>query len=49
MAGCHTPAIRGRDVDAAIAATRRSPVASFPAEPDQAMLEEIHRSMQLAA
>lgn len=49
MAGCHTPAIRGRHVAAAIAATRRSPVASFPPEPDQALLDEINRTLQVAA
>jgi hypothetical protein len=49
MAGCHTPAIRGRHVAAAIGATRRSPGASFPREPDQAVLDEIHRALQIAA
>jgi flavorubredoxin len=41
MAGCHTPAIRGRHVHDALAATRRSPTADFPPEPDQAVLNEL--------
>jgi flavorubredoxin len=41
MAGCHTPAIGATKVAQAIAATRRSPVAEFEPEPDQATLELI--------
>jgi flavorubredoxin len=51
MAGCHTPGIIGRErVDAAIAATRRSPTAEIQPAPDQALLDEIQRAvMGLAA
>lgn len=42
MAGCHTPVIAGRKyVDAAIAATRRSPTAVIEPQPDQSVLEQI--------
>jgi flavorubredoxin len=49
MAGCHTPAIAGRHVAAAIEATRRSPVADVPAQPDQCVLEQILGAVGLAA
>ncbi|NNE12128.1 MAG: MBL fold metallo-hydrolase [Ilumatobacter sp.] len=41
IAGCHTPAITGQRVHDAIAASRRSPTAAFPPEPDQAVLDEL--------
>jgi flavorubredoxin len=41
IAGCHTPAIDGDRVAAAIAATRQSPSAEFAPQPDQAVLEQI--------
>ena len=49
MAGCHTPAIRGAHVARAIANTRRTPTAVVPPQPDQAVLEEIQRSLLAAA
>jgi flavorubredoxin len=46
MAGCHTPVIRGAEqVAAAIAATRLSPTADVPAQPDQAVLEQIQQAL----
>jgi flavorubredoxin len=48
IAGCHTPAIRDAHVARAIAITRRSPRASFPAQPDQAVLDEIQRALGAA-
>jgi flavorubredoxin len=45
IVGCHTPLI-GRDhIDQALAATRRSPFATVMPQPDQAMLEQIQRSL----
>ncbi len=49
MAGCHTPAISGRRVDAAIATVRQSPAAVVPDEPDQAVLEQIQHALQTLA
>jgi flavorubredoxin len=49
MAGCHTPAIAGAHVAAAVAATRRSPSADIPAQPDQAVLEEIQKAFAALA
>jgi flavorubredoxin len=47
MAGCHTPAITGAaQVAAALAATRRSPVAEIQPQPDQAVLEQIQRALE---
>ena len=47
MAGCHTPAILGRDrVDAAIAATRLSPTADIQPQPDQAVLDQIQLAVE---
>ena len=43
MAGCHTPAITGRHVALALGATRRSPGAEVPADPDQLVLDQIRR------
>jgi len=48
MAGCHTPAIGATKVAQAIAATRRSPVAEFEPEPDQATLELIQATFAAA-
>lgn len=45
IAGCHTPAIRGAHVARAIALTRRSPGAAYPAQPDHAVLEELQRAI----
>lgn len=46
IAGCHTPAITGRDqVAAALSATRRSPSADVPAQPDQAVLQQIQQAL----
>lgn len=44
MVGCHTPVIDGDRVAAAIEVTRRTPTMTVPAQPDQAVLEQ----MQLA-
>jgi flavorubredoxin len=45
IAGCHTPII-GRDhVARAIANTRIAPSATYPPQPDQAVLEEIQRAL----
>jgi flavorubredoxin len=49
MAGCHTPAISGRRVAAAIATVRQSPTANVPDEPDQAVLEQIQHALQTLA
>jgi flavorubredoxin len=47
MAGCHTPAILGRDrVDAALAATRLSPTAEIQPQPDQAVLDQIQLAIE---
>ena len=49
IAGCHTPAITGRSVATALAATRRSPTAQVDPQPDQAVLEQIQRSLSPVA
>jgi flavorubredoxin len=49
IAGCHTPAITGARVAAAIAATRRVPTRIVPPEPDQSVLEDIQRLILSAA
>ena len=45
MVGCHTPVIGTRHVARAIASTRRTLTAVYPAQPDQAVLEEIQRAL----
>jgi flavorubredoxin len=45
VAGCHTPAVTGDRVNAAIAATRRSPSAEILPEPDQAVLDQIQAAL----
>jgi flavorubredoxin len=45
IAGCHTPAVTGDRVAAAIAATRRSPTAEILPEPDQAVLDQIQAAL----
>ncbi len=45
IVGCHTPVIDAGHVARAIAATRVSPTATVPPQPDQAVLEEIQRVM----
>jgi flavorubredoxin len=45
VAGCHTPAVTGDRVSAAIAATRRSPSAEIMPEPDQVVLEQIQAAL----
>jgi hypothetical protein len=49
MAGCHTPAIGGTHVARAFDITRRTPGATVPAQPDQAVLEQIQQSLTVAA
>jgi flavorubredoxin len=49
MAGCHTPAIHGERVARALATTRTTPTAVVPAQPDQSVLEQIQRSLTVAA
>lgn len=48
MAGCHTPAVAGTRVGAALSATRRSPSADVPPQPDQAVLEQIQQTLEAA-
>ncbi len=45
LVGCHTPVIGRSHVARAIASTRRSPSATVPPQPDQAVLEEIQRAL----
>jgi flavorubredoxin len=45
IVGCHTPVIGREHVDRAIAATRRAPGATVPAQPDQAVLEQLQRTL----
>jgi len=49
MAGCHTPALHGARVAQAFAATRTTPTAVVPPQPDQAVLEQIQHAMTIAA
>jgi flavorubredoxin len=49
MAGCHTPAIGAHHVGAALAATRATPTAIVPPQPDQAVLDEILHAMMAGA
>ncbi|UDY34543.1 MBL fold metallo-hydrolase [Dermatobacter hominis] len=46
MAGCHTPAIAGSFVDAALAATREAPTADVPPQPDQGVLDAIVAALE---
>ena len=45
IAGCHTPTLSGAQVVRAIELTRGVPTAVVPAQPDQAVLEEIQRAL----
>ena len=45
ICGCHTPAVGGAKVAAALAATRQSPTAAFEEEPDQVALEAIQAAL----
>jgi flavorubredoxin len=49
MAGCHTPVVGEALVPSAIAATRATPGAVVPPQPDQAVLEQIQQSLTVAA
>jgi flavorubredoxin len=49
MAGCHTPAIHADRVERALATTRTTPTAPVPAQPDQAVLEQIQQTLTVAA
>jgi flavorubredoxin len=46
LAGCHTPAVTGHRVPAALATTRRSPSAHVEPEPDQALLDLIQQTLK---
>jgi flavorubredoxin len=48
IAGCHTPRVRAEFVAEAMRTMRRTPTAAFPAEPDQAVLDEIQRALSAA-
>jgi flavorubredoxin len=45
IVGCHTPVIARDHIDLALAATRRSPFATVMPQPEQAVLEQIQRSL----
>jgi flavorubredoxin len=49
LAGCHTPVVGDAFVARALAATRRTPTATVPPQPDQAVLEQIQRTLLTAA
>jgi hypothetical protein len=49
IAGCHTPAIHSTHVDAAITAMRLTPDATVAPQPDQSVLDEIQRTLAVAA
>jgi hypothetical protein len=49
LAGCHTPVVHEHLVPSAIAATRWTPTAAVPPQPDQAVLEQIQHSLTVAA
>lgn len=49
IAGCHTPVIGRAHVGQAIATSRRAPHAEVPPQPDQAVLDQIQRTLQPAA
>jgi flavorubredoxin len=46
MAGCHTPVIPGTHIAAALDVARRTPSMAVPAQPDQAVLDEIVRTLE---
>jgi hypothetical protein len=48
LTGCHTPVVGEACVVRARATTRRTPTAIVPPQPDQAVLEEIRRSLLAA-
>jgi flavorubredoxin len=45
IVGCHTPLIAGPRLAAAFEVTRRTPGLTVPAQPDQAVLDEIQRAL----
>jgi flavorubredoxin len=45
IVGCHTPVIARDHIDLALTATRRSPFATVMPQPEQAVLEQIQRSL----
>jgi hypothetical protein len=45
LTGCHTPLIGRTHIDAAIAATRRSPHATVAPQPDQSVLDQIQLTL----
>jgi flavorubredoxin len=49
MVGCHTPVIRGERVAQALAATRETPTAVVPPQPDQSVLDQIQHALVVAA
>ena len=49
IAGCHTPVIAGDRVAGAMDITRRTPGEVVPAQPDQAVLDQIQRTLVEAA
>jgi flavorubredoxin len=49
LAGCHTPVVAGRLVADAIDVTRRTPTMTVPAQPDQTVLDQIQRTLAVAA
>jgi flavorubredoxin len=49
IVGCHTPHVPAAKVGAAIAATRRSPTAVVPPEPDQSVLDQILGALAVPA
>ena len=49
IAGCHTPVIAGDRVADALDITRRTPGLTVPAQPDQAVLDQIQRTLASTA
>jgi flavorubredoxin len=49
IAGCHTPVVAGDRVDRALDITRRTPGLTVPAQPDQAVLDQIQQTLAGAA
>ena len=49
IAGCHTPAIPASHVAGALDVARRSPTATVPAQPDQAVLDQIQQVLAPSA
>jgi flavorubredoxin len=45
IVGCHTPIIGSHKIDAALAATRRSPGAVVPPQPDQTVLDQLQLAL----